>query len=375
MQRRARIMRAVNVPMRPILRLPFVTPLSRYLMLLSLTRRTSGKRYEQPVSYTSDGDVLLTPAGGRWKLNLPDGVPISVRLRGRTVRLRPEFVREIDEVERLVVRMIAKNPRAAGFMPFVGPTGEIDRDRVQAALAYGFAVIRWRFEADDAATRAGVDGGKASASPVRVDRWLGLGGLVGAVQFVLVFTVAGLLRPGYSPVDQAVSDLGIGDNAWLLNGSLIVLGLSLVGLAISLFRTVRPPASAGLRFASAALLVGVGVGFAAAGIFDENNGLHWMLGAPLAYGGAILGLFLAGILLRRVPSWRAWGNWTLLACLAAVVLIALTFYAFSSYTFTPGDPSGHGQWGGLLERLAFIEILAWYAATGWRIFRGAESSA
>ena len=39
MRRRARIMRAVNVPMRAVLGLPFPTPLSGNLMLISYTGR------------------------------------------------------------------------------------------------------------------------------------------------------------------------------------------------------------------------------------------------------------------------------------------------------------------------------------------------
>jgi len=72
MRRRARIMRAVNVPMRTVLGLPFATPLSGNLMLISYTGN-SGKAYRQPVSYVRDGHVLLTPGGGRWTLNLAGG--------------------------------------------------------------------------------------------------------------------------------------------------------------------------------------------------------------------------------------------------------------------------------------------------------------
>ncbi len=43
MRRRARIMRAVNVPMRAALSLPFATPLGGNLMLISYTGRRSGK--------------------------------------------------------------------------------------------------------------------------------------------------------------------------------------------------------------------------------------------------------------------------------------------------------------------------------------------
>jgi hypothetical protein len=38
--------------------------------------------------------------------------------------------------------MLTLNPRAAGFMPFV-QDGVVDRDRLEAALSYGFAIVRW----------------------------------------------------------------------------------------------------------------------------------------------------------------------------------------------------------------------------------------
>jgi endonuclease YncB( thermonuclease family) len=132
MQRRARIMRAVNVPMRAALSLAFATPLSGNLMLISYTGRKSGKAYRQPVSYVRDGDVLLTPGGGRWTLNLADGRPIRIRLRGRNTPARPELV------------TAEKNPRAARFIPIPRrPDGRLDPDALDAALRHGFCIVRW----------------------------------------------------------------------------------------------------------------------------------------------------------------------------------------------------------------------------------------
>ena len=67
--RQAWLMNLVNVPMRFLLRLPIAMPLSHQLMLLYLTGRKTGKTYLQPVSFVRDGNTLLTPGGGRWKLN------------------------------------------------------------------------------------------------------------------------------------------------------------------------------------------------------------------------------------------------------------------------------------------------------------------
>jgi hypothetical protein len=123
-------MRVINVPLRLLLRLPFATPLSGQLMLISFTGRKTGKAYQQPVSYVPDGDTLLTPGGGKWKLNLREGQPIHARLRGRDVLARPEFIGDGDEVERLLRRMRTVNPRVTAFVPVTGPDGQIDRGKV-----------------------------------------------------------------------------------------------------------------------------------------------------------------------------------------------------------------------------------------------------
>jgi hypothetical protein len=54
------------------------------------------------MSYVRDGQMLLTPGGGRWKLNLVEGEATHVRLRGRDFSLRPELVGDPVEVDRLL---------------------------------------------------------------------------------------------------------------------------------------------------------------------------------------------------------------------------------------------------------------------------------
>ena len=149
MQRRARIMRVVNVPMRAALRLPVATPLSANLMLVSYTGRKSGKAYRQPVSYVRDGEVLLTPGGGRWTLNLAGERPARIRLRGRDVTASAELVTDPAEVERLLEMITAGNPRAARFIPIPRRSdGRLDPDALGAALRHGFCIVRWHLKQD-----------------------------------------------------------------------------------------------------------------------------------------------------------------------------------------------------------------------------------
>ncbi|HEX6449989.1 MAG TPA: nitroreductase/quinone reductase family protein [Trebonia sp.] len=148
MRRRQRVMRIVNVPMRTVLGMPFPTPLGGNLMLISYTGRKTGKAYRQPVSYARDGDVLLTPGGGRWTLNLRDGRPVRIRLRGRDVSARPELVTDPAEVERLLGAIARENPRAAKFVPIPRlPDGHLDPDVLTAAINHGFSIVRWHLPA------------------------------------------------------------------------------------------------------------------------------------------------------------------------------------------------------------------------------------
>jgi hypothetical protein len=151
MERRTKVMKAVNRPMRGVLRLPFPTPLSRRLMVVTHVGRRTGRTYQQPVSYVRDGEMLLTPGGGRWTRNLHDGEPIELSVAGQQVIARPERVRDPDEVAGLLGMMLAANPRLTSFVPFVKRDGSIDRDELTSAVGHGFCVVRWHL--DSFATR------------------------------------------------------------------------------------------------------------------------------------------------------------------------------------------------------------------------------
>ena len=148
LRRRARIMRAVNVPMRAVLSLPFATPLSANLMLISYTGRKTGKAYRQPVSYARDGAELLTPGGGRWTLNLKNGRKVRLRLRGRDVPAHADLVADPAEVERLLGVIAVGNPRAMRYIPIPRrDDGRLDPDALAAAIGHGFRIVRWHLDA------------------------------------------------------------------------------------------------------------------------------------------------------------------------------------------------------------------------------------
>ncbi len=195
-------------------------------------------------------------------------------------------------------------------------------------------------------------------------KWSGLGGVVGPVLFVVMFTGAGFLRSGYSPVHQAISDLGVGPMAWLLNVPLVVLGFLMVVMAIGFSQAMRPVMSQPWRRTCGMLLAGPGLGYATAGIFPETNPIHWMVGMPLLLIGSVVGFLLVGLQVRRVAAWRGYGIYSLLASASLVVLFPLM-----NLTFDPTSPLAALRLGGLAERIVVVDLLAWYVVTGWRLFR------
>jgi hypothetical protein len=146
----ARAFRIINVPMRAVLGLPVGTPLGGSLMLSFIVGRNTGKTYRQPLSYVRDGDVLLTPGGGRWKLNLKPDVPVRIRLRGKDITVSPELVSDVDEVGKLLAVMAAANPRSASFIGVPRDAeGQFERDGLEKAVRYGFRIVRWHPTAPD----------------------------------------------------------------------------------------------------------------------------------------------------------------------------------------------------------------------------------
>jgi hypothetical membrane protein len=204
-------------------------------------------------------------------------------------------------------------------------------------------------------------------------RWWPLAGVVGPLLFVVVYTLAGFLRPGYSPVHQAISDLGVGSNAWLVDSCCVITSLLLIGFAVGFTLSLRPVLPQGWRWLSAVLLALHGLGLIVAGIFTEAPStvmIHWLVGADLGFFGPVVAFFVTGLALRRTTSWRGWGSALLVASLLTLVIIAITFWMF-----TPGTPLASLKLGGLMERVAVSEIEVWYVALGWRLFTLAGANA
>jgi hypothetical membrane protein len=198
-------------------------------------------------------------------------------------------------------------------------------------------------------------------------RRLALTGVVGPVLSVVVFSVAGAYRPGYSPVHQAISALGTGTGGWLADAVGVVMGAGLVIFAVVFATLLRPVLRRGVRWFAAACIVLDGLGVAIAGIFTDASAtvaLH-TIGAMLGTISTLVAFVVIGVALRRNERWRRWGTYSLAAAVVALALVAVE-YAF----LMPRSPLYPLHAGGLLERADFVWHYAWYVVFGYRLFRG-----
>jgi len=102
----------------------------------------AGEIEPDAIRLLKDGDTWLTPGGGVWTRNLRENTAVPARMNGKKVELRPELIRDPDQVEALLQTMAKSNPRITSFVPFFDQDG-IDRTKLENALAYGFRVVRW----------------------------------------------------------------------------------------------------------------------------------------------------------------------------------------------------------------------------------------
>ena len=122
--------------------------MSRNLMLVSFTGRSSGRVYMTPVSYVREGDDLLVPGGGRWWKNFGAGAA-SVRLEGVWRRVTPEVISEPRAMAEALRRMIQARPIVALFTGIRrGPDGLPTTKSLDRELKRGFVVIRLRLAED-----------------------------------------------------------------------------------------------------------------------------------------------------------------------------------------------------------------------------------
>jgi hypothetical protein len=214
---------------------------------------------------------------------------------------------------------------------------------------------------------------QAQKTKIGLARWLALGAIAGPVLFTFTWIILGFVNTGYtlwgvhvahySPVQQQISALGVGNTAPFMNATFIIAGSLLIVGTIGIFRVFRYDLSARAYRWCLALWLLPGIGSITDGIFTFEH----FFGHFIGFGLALMSIFAftcTGLLLRHAADARplAYG---LLAAGPLTVVLTVLFFA----TFTPTAAGQLTGIAGLTERLLVTEILWWYAVVGWVALR------
>ncbi len=199
-------------------------------------------------------------------------------------------------------------------------------------------------------------------------RILALGGVTGPVLFSVVVLVCGALRPGYSHLQDFISELGVAGTpyaSFMNYAGFVPGGLMLAAFGVALMFSL--PRSRLARLA-AVLVTTFGIGIAASGLISCDRGCPQGQGslenvvhntiAPISFVCLIAAMAILGLRFRKSPAWRRLWLFSLVASAIALCLLVLLAGSLDSRVLT-----------GLWQRLLLAVLFSWCAIVGVEAFR------
>ena len=200
-------------------------------------------------------------------------------------------------------------------------------------------------------------------------RWLALGAGAGHILFTLSWFLLGFLSPGfsmfgvviapYSAIAIPLSGLGLGPTAPFMNAAFVLGGLFVLGGVVGIFHCIQELSSAA-RWSCIVLFALSPLGMVIDGLFTLESFMPHMAGYLLGTGTPVVSFLVLGLMLRRIPRWRQFGNWLLLASPLTLELVILSLVTFDQAAVM----AGHGI-AGLTERILCVELAVVFIALSW----------
>jgi hypothetical protein len=204
-------------------------------------------------------------------------------------------------------------------------------------------------------------------------RRLALGAVAGSVLFTLAWVILGFVSPGftvydtviepYSPISQPISGLGLGLTAPYMNAAFVLSGLLILVGVMGTFHIV-PGMDAGDRVLCTVLVALSPVGMVIDGLFTIESFMAHMIGFLLGSGSLVLSFLIVGRKLGRIPGWRTFGRWLIIASPLTLGLVILSLATFDLEAAAAGQGIA-----GLTERILLIEVMGTFAVLGWLGYR------
>ncbi len=188
-------------------------------------------------------------------------------------------------------------------------------------------------------------------------------GILAPILFVSVFTIEGLFREHYSPLTNFISELSIGDRAWVQIANFLLFGFLFFIFSFWLLREFRkrkfPPGGPILFLILASCYFFSGLFVTDPGtIFTQQKSVHGIIHGVLGAAVFLLMTISAWTFLKLFRKNAAFRTLQRLTLFFAIILtLALT--AFTYVTKTPASQSFLPGMNGLFQRLALIPFMLW----------------
>ncbi|HEV3312971.1 MAG TPA: DUF998 domain-containing protein [Chloroflexota bacterium] len=183
--------------------------------------------------------------------------------------------------------------------------------------------------------------------------------VVAPIQFWLVATIAAVIRPGYDPLSQSLSDLAVGPNGWLQRLNLVVFG----GMELGLVMLVAAATVTNDVWKPNRLLMVAFAGCVMLAVFPSYEhqptiiGLLHVTSFVLVMVSLIVACFV--VPKRLGPSfYPAWFRYISVEIGVASILISILICGHVLWSTLVG-PTIFSGWAGLLERIDLGLLTLW----------------
>jgi hypothetical membrane protein len=190
-------------------------------------------------------------------------------------------------------------------------------------------------------------------------------GVTGTLLFPITYLIAGAIRPGYDPWQQAISTLSLGPGGWLQRANFVMCGVSVIWLAL-VFRKILRGGPCATWYPRVRAVEGIGL--IMIGFFSTDPAPGYPPGTlrtvttvqgaiHLAFTILVVNMMALGLF---VIARRFWNNsnfpgWTAFSIVSGL----LTFVFMTAFGISNATHSGYP---GLFERLATNTDTVWGAA-------------
>lgn len=185
-------------------------------------------------------------------------------------------------------------------------------------------------------------------------------GIVAPILFWVIATIDGILRPGYNPLYNYVSDLGVGPLSIIQNINFIIFGILTLIFGYGLRMGFPTPHTRSLTAGIIFFLI-FSIGVLLAGVFPEDylsQGPHNIVSATAFVASIVAQLLIwQGLRSKYDEVWAKYRTYTLISGLLSLLLVVLLKVAML-YGFYPG----------LVQRAFLIVPWLWVFVTGLKIY-------